>query len=352
MPSIESLPADQRAVLELVLRRGRSYDEIARLLSIDRAGVRQRALAALDTLGPQTRVTPDRRALITDYLLDALPSPVASEVRERLGSSASERAWARAVASELADLAERPLPEIPTNGRASRARGGGRRAPVAAATGRGAEPPTATVTEADTEAAPASNGAGTPTGSLARSNGTPRERPPHTPGSRRGGALLLGLLAALALALVLVFVVFGGTGHKHAATAAHRSRAKAATTAAAPRIVAQIPLKPPSGAKSPIGLAEVLAAQNQVGVAIAAEGLPANSKNPPNAYAVWLYNSPSDSSLLGFVSPAVGSSGQLKTAGGLPSNASHFHRLIVTLETRSKPKTPGKIVLEGTLTQL
>jgi hypothetical protein len=42
MATIESLPADQRAVLQLVLQRGRTYDEIARLLSIDRAGVRAR----------------------------------------------------------------------------------------------------------------------------------------------------------------------------------------------------------------------------------------------------------------------------------------------------------------------
>ena len=53
-----SLPADQRAVLELVLQRGRNYDQIARLLSVDRAGVRQRALAAFDALGPRTATSP------------------------------------------------------------------------------------------------------------------------------------------------------------------------------------------------------------------------------------------------------------------------------------------------------
>ena len=53
----------------MVLQRGRSYDQIAEMLSIDRAAVRQRALQALDALGPHTRVAPERRALITDYLL-------------------------------------------------------------------------------------------------------------------------------------------------------------------------------------------------------------------------------------------------------------------------------------------
>ncbi len=61
MASIDSLPADQRAVLQLVLQRGRSYEEIANMLSIDRAAVRDRALAAFDALGPQTHVEPQRR---------------------------------------------------------------------------------------------------------------------------------------------------------------------------------------------------------------------------------------------------------------------------------------------------
>jgi len=52
------------------------------------------------------------------------------------------------------------------------------------------------------------------------------------------------------------------------------------------------------------------------------------------------------------VNPAVGKNGQLKTAGGLPTNASHYQKLLVTLETKSNPKTPGTIILEGTLTGL
>jgi hypothetical protein len=101
MASLDSLPADQRAVLELVLKRGRTYDEIARMLSIDRAGVRERALSAFDALGPQTRVPPERRALITDYLLGQLPAKVSEDTHQRLAQSASERAWARVLASSL-----------------------------------------------------------------------------------------------------------------------------------------------------------------------------------------------------------------------------------------------------------
>ncbi len=320
MASIDDLPADQRAVLELVLRRGRSYDEIAQLLSIDRAGVRQRALAALDALGPPTRVPAERRALITDYLLGALPESVAGEVREHLGQSASERAWARAVSSELQGIGDRPLPEVPADP-------GGRT--------RSREP------EPVAAARPASGAAG--------EANTRRS-------SRRGGAALLGGLAAVVIAVVLVLVLSGG-GKKQPTQHPGRTVAASGTTGATgatgttgARVVAQINLKPPNGGSSPVGIAEVLQVQKEFGVAIAAQGLTANTKKPPNAYAVWLYNSPSDSKILGFVNPAVGTNGQLKTAGGLPANASHYQKLLVTLETKSNPKSPGTIVLEGTLT--
>src|ERR1700759_3851334 len=114
MATLDNLPADQRAVLQLVLQRGRGYDEIARLLSMDRAAVRERALNAFDVLGPQTGVGDQRRALITDYLLGQLPPAVTKDVRDHLAISPSERAWARVLASELAPLASQPLPEIPT----------------------------------------------------------------------------------------------------------------------------------------------------------------------------------------------------------------------------------------------
>jgi Sigma-70, region 4 len=323
MASIESLPADQRAVLELVLRRGRSYDEIAKLLSIDRAGVRQRALAALDALGPPTRVPSERRALITDYLLGALPASVADDVREHLSQSASERAWARAVSAELQGLSEAPLPEVPADP-GTRAR---------------AEEPAAVAAAAESspEAGP---GAGGPAS------------------SRRGGALLLAASVAVVIAVVLVLVLgSGGGSKKHPAQQASRPLSGATGTTGTTgttgaRVVSAISLKPPSGGKSPLGFAEVLQVQGRFGVAIAAQGLAANTKHPPNAYAVWLYNSPGDSKILGFVNPAVGSNGQLKTAGGLPTNASHYGKLLVTLETKSNPKTPGTIVLEGALSGL
>jgi hypothetical protein len=324
MASLESLPPDQRAVLELVLRRGRSYDQIAEMLGIDRAGVRERALAALDALGPSTGVPAQRRALITDYLLGALPGPVSEEVRNRLASSAGERAWARVVAAELQEISAAPLPEIPVE------------SPQLAA---GPAEPESRPVRRRRPAAPAPQTA---------------EPAAQQPASRTGGALLLaGAALVVAGVVAAIIATSGGSSSKsHTAGSAPISAATPTSTSTTGNNVQplrQINLKSPSGGKA-VGIAEILRERGQIGVAIVAQGLAPNTKNPANAYAVWLYNSPSDAHILGFVNPPVGNDGKLRTAGGFPSNASHFHNLLITLETQSNPKTPGTIVLEGPLT--
>jgi Anti-sigma-K factor rskA, C-terminal/Sigma-70, region 4 len=321
MASLDTLPSDQRAVLELVLRRGRSYDDIARLLSIDRAAVRQRALAALDAIGPETGVPPERRALITDYLLGQLPARVSEDLRERLAESGSERAWARVIASELAPVASNPLPEIPAES--------ARREPVQAAGERSAAP---------SPPPPTSEPSG---------GEKPREpSPPARRSSRRGGAVLLGVAGAVVIAAIVVVIVLvaGGSSSKHPSTASRSGTASSSTTATP---IAQINLAAPNGGKA-TGVAFVVRQGTNTGILIRAANIPPNGKH--DAYAVWLYNSPTDTHILGFVNPGVGKNGQLTTAGGLPSNASHFGHVIVTLETTGNPRTPGQIVLEGTLT--
>jgi len=114
--------------------------------------------------------------------------------------------------------------------------------------------------------------------------------------------------------------------------------------------VAQINLTSPNGTSKAKGVAEIVKQGTNTGILIVAQGLAANTTKPPNAYAVWLYNSPTDSKILGFVNPGVKSNGKLQTEGGLPTNASHYKELIVTLETQAKPTAPGPIVLQGQLT--
>ena len=65
MTPLDTLAPDQRAVLELVLRQGRSYGELSELLAIPERDVRARADAGVRALagepGRGRRQRPDRR---------------------------------------------------------------------------------------------------------------------------------------------------------------------------------------------------------------------------------------------------------------------------------------------------
>jgi hypothetical protein len=312
--ALDRLPPDQQAVLQMVLGRGMGYDEIARLLSIERAAVRDRALAALDALGPTTRVQAPRRALITDYLLGQLPPRVSEEVRRNLAQSVDERAWARVLAAELAPLSDQPLPEIP----------------VAVP-----EPRDRSAT-AGAEKQPAEERDGVALAAVPADASEAGEAPEARPrSSRLGGAILLTVVAAAAIAAILIFLVFGvGSGVTH-------KKPKSGT----PVPLAQINLTAPHRGKA-VGIAEVIRAGGATGLVIVAQDLKANTKH--DAYAVWLYNSSSDFYRLGYVQQAVTSNGKLETGGRLPANASHFEQILVTLQTGPSNK-PGKTVLKGAL---
>jgi len=159
--------------------------------------------------------------------------------------------------------------------------------------------------------------------------------------------------------VLVIVLTSGGSSHKNGASAttdasAHSSSSTttsssgSATTAA--KVIAQINLTPTATGSKSAGIAEVLREGSTNGIALVAQNMAPNSTKPPNAYAVWLYNSPTDAAILGFVNPGVGSNGKLSTAGPLPTNASHYKQLVVTLETTGSPKKPGPIVLQGTLT--
>jgi hypothetical protein len=156
--------------------------------------------------------------------------------------------------------------------------------------------------------------------------------------------------------IVLIVALSGGsskknnTGSTSAANAATTSTTATSsgatgTSASAAKPIAQVNLTSPTGGKKTAGIAEVIRQGTNTGLVIVGQGLPANTSH--DAYAVWLFNSGADSHLLGFVNPGVKANGRLQTAGVLPNNASHYHQLLVTLETQSKPPQPGKIVLQG-----
>src|SRR3954468_21130679 len=118
MSGIDDLAPDQRAVLQLLLKQGKAYVELAALLRIEPDAVRERAVSALDGLGPRegVQLAPERRGEIADYLLGQQSASERQSTREFLEGSAAGRAWARVVAGELRPLAGDALPDIPAEG--------------------------------------------------------------------------------------------------------------------------------------------------------------------------------------------------------------------------------------------
>jgi Sigma-70, region 4 len=303
MAGLDRLAPEQKAVLQLILAQGKSYDEIADLLGIDGDAVRARAHTALDRLGPEggRRLTPARRGEISDYLLGQDDDVDRRATREYLADSAGARAWARVVASELRPAAPDSLPPIP-------AEGAGEPAEDAPAPARGS-------------------------GALARSG--PRS-------SRRGGAILLGVLGVAAIVGILALA--GVFSSDDGAT-----KTTTQDAGAAPRTIAQINLLPTTAAgKNAAGLARVVASGNQKAMVIAGQGVGAGT------FAVWLYSSEARSKLLGFVPTRVGKNGRFAARSPYPDDASRYRELVVSKEpvpanAQDLPKSPATIVLRGKL---
>jgi sigma-70-like protein len=334
MSALEDLPADQRAVLTLVLAKGRSYDEIASMLSIDRSAVRDRALAALEALGPASELSRRERAVLTDYLLGQVPDGDASEIRARLAQDGSDRVWAGRVAELLTPIAQQPLQAIP---------------------------------------APADDGPHLATARADQAAASPMARD-RRPSSRRGGAILLvcaGLVLAAGITVAAIGALGGSSNSGGSATSGTgtagstgRTQPTATTHAlstpfslappgssppATVQVLTRLALLPPhpAGGRREAGVAEVVRSAGRTGIVIVAQGLAPNTKR--NAYAVWLSDPAGASAFLGFVSRLVTANGKLTAGGALPADAARYSRVLVTLETQGKPKVPGTVVLEGEL---
>src|SRR5881396_3080498 len=99
--SLDALAPDQRAVIQLVLQQGRSYDELAGLLGISAGAVRDRAVRGLEHLADAAGVDAEDRGEIADYLLGQQSGARRRATRSLLASAPAARDWAAAVAGEL-----------------------------------------------------------------------------------------------------------------------------------------------------------------------------------------------------------------------------------------------------------
>ena len=84
MSRIDELKPDQRAALQLLLKQGRSYEDIASLLRIDPSAVQHRARGALDALGPEDvqGLTMAQQDEIADYLLGQQSASQRAQTRD------------------------------------------------------------------------------------------------------------------------------------------------------------------------------------------------------------------------------------------------------------------------------
>lgn len=114
--SLEGLEPEQRAVLELLLARERSYSFVAGALDLDEDDVAQTAHDALRVLTPVTsaRVGALDRESIGNLILGQASSAQTAEARTALKRPSAAREWAASLLDQLDDVAKPgTLPELP-----------------------------------------------------------------------------------------------------------------------------------------------------------------------------------------------------------------------------------------------
>jgi hypothetical protein len=109
-----ALSDDQRAMLQLLLQRGQSYEDIGGLLGLDVEGVRDRARAALTEIGG---ADPDSEVGLTDYLLGQADPIGRADAARHLQADGEARELAERLVTQLRVIAPgAELPEIPGDG--------------------------------------------------------------------------------------------------------------------------------------------------------------------------------------------------------------------------------------------
>jgi Anti-sigma-K factor rskA, C-terminal len=288
MTDLDHLSPQSRAVLSLILKLGKGFEEIAEVLHMDHFDVRARAhAAALALVPPPDGITDTDRSAVLDYLLGEESVSARVRVRGQLRLSGQMREWALALEEKLAPLAVEPLPTIP--------------------------PPA----EAEVE-----------------------ERP-------RRWRLFFSVLTFVVVGGVVVLLAAGSGTARHPQPRAAASR-RSGTPGAASNVqtLRRLVLAPTNSDRDALGAGAIVRQDGSLLLMLQARGL---APNHGNSYAVWLFNNSGDARLLGFVSPQVGTAGTFSSGVTLPDDAIRFHSVIVTRESSPTPVSPGQTVLHSPL---
>lgn len=334
MTPLDTLAPDQRAVLELVLRQGRSYGELSELLAIAEREVRARADAGVRALAGEPAAGVDS-GRIADWLLGQQPEAEAERTRAAVARSGDARSWAATAADRLGELGG-AMPSVPDEDpapRAARPRG----VPAAAERDRSAAPRPRPLRD---RAAPLPRPSRDDDGGAAAA---PRS-------SRLGGAILIGLVAVLVAATLLWIFVLRGDDEEPASAPSPAATATPETGANGNDIV----LQGTRGSQAQGLMRLVRRDDGTVQFAIAAQNVPPNQGR--EVYAVWFTREGGKPRRLGFAQTPVGQDGILTTGGPqqgdedeFPTWFATYDKILITRETDAKAKRPGPAVLEGAL---
>jgi hypothetical protein len=348
MSALQTLPPDQRAVLQLILKQGRGYADLSGILRIDEAAVRARAVAGLEALGSGGEaLSPRRRAQLTDYLLGQQSGEEQDATRVYLGDSAAARRWATSLRDQLAPLSRAELPEVPPVS----ANGHGPEATANATALDAADEPAEEPPADERPAAPAPRRGRVPEPALSPAapdrDGAPRRS------SKLGGILLIAGVAALIA--VIAIVLIGGGDDDPASSPAARTQAQTTgqTTAGGgadtPQVLAQVNLNPVAGGEA-AGIGWVQRVDGRPMIVVQVQRIAPNGEQ--DVYAAWLRADDGRTRFLGFVPSQVGRQRSFTVSALLPDNAERFDEVLVTREsitTARTPSSPRDIVLSGAL---
>jgi hypothetical protein len=279
MATFDQLSPEQRAIVELVLRQGKTYNELADMLNLPQGRVRELARDALVELAPVSvrGVEEDWRGQLADYVLGQQSGPEATATKGHLRRSEAARSWARSLLDSLEQFYENgSVPAIPEGerGRAKRQE----------------------AVERSQSARPA----------LAAAN---------DPVMRRrllaaGGALLLVLL------VVLVWPVGLLTGDDDASSAGDSQQAAQAGGNQNQQ----------AANGQPAGIAIVVDRNGKKQLLVQAARLAPSGQN--EGYYVWLYNSPDDAKSLG--GQVTDQQGNYQAIGTLPADFRKYKYIDMT----------------------
>ena len=345
MATLDQLPAEQRAIVELVVQRGRSYETLADVLQVPSERVRELARDALVELSPRTadRVDPDRRGQIADYLMRQQSADAERATRDYLKRSEPARAWALSLLDSLDPLYPNGnAPPVPEAGEEPSAE------PSAAATV--VEEPKAETAEDRVRARERERTRKRPLPKIEREE-EKEDEPEREP--RRAGALspeaeavlrrrrILGAVAGLAVLAAIVVGVLAIAGvfssdDKKSSTSTGSGRTlttsggTSTTGGQQPvQVVGGIALTPVGKTKAQ-GVAYVVQQGSQRYVVVQAQVPPLPNNQKVAAYEVWLYNSNSDARSLG--AQYTNTQGVLQGRAPLPADVSKFKSIDISRE--------------------